>query len=563
MDDGYISTCSRILGEVLEGEIKPWNHQLETWRALREHAGEKVVVLKAPTASGKTEAATIPYFYQATSGDWFLAPGLIYVLPNKTLLFSQLKRLRSIRERLGLKGKISVVADIGGIYPEKTFLFGDIVLTTLDAFAYGLFAKRTFLVSEDETLGKTLFPSGNIATSYLIFDEVQIYQDEAYYIPRILGKLLMFLHNAGVPIVVMTATLPKVLEETLLGDVAPNIEIIVQEKSRRGCVEVSLEPLKGGINILEAAKDRRFLGDILANHNRILLCCNTVRRAVELYRYIVSNRDVEESGYKVMLLHSKFINNTRRSREAQLERFREKLKKSMRELRLIVIATQVIESGVDFSFDCVLTELCPIDALIQRIGRCSRSEGEKGDALIFSIPNPKPYGKDVITKTRRILLDYEDRIAEALNRLEISQELLDRVYTDLPPLTDYAARRYSETLKTLSALSPNIDPLYYNPQVRLDPYITVIFIETFSGEEMICVDSMRIIEENHFNVEYHGRDLEKYPFLNIHGRAVEVEKISRDNSKICIEVRYVDRIYPGKTYILNPEAYDRDTGLRI
>ena len=80
--------CSKILG-VVTGGYKPWDHQYATWKALTMEK-DNITVLKAPTASGKTEAAIIPYLYQALTGDWILAPGLIYVLPNKTLLFSLL-----------------------------------------------------------------------------------------------------------------------------------------------------------------------------------------------------------------------------------------------------------------------------------------------------------------------------------------------------------------------------------------------------------------------------------------------------------------------------------------
>lgn len=48
---------------------------------------------------------------------------------------------------------------------------------------------------------------------------------------------------------------------------------------------------------------------------------------------------------------------------------------------LLLITTQVAEAGLNISAPLMITELCPIDSLIQRIGRCQRfkPEGDKGN----------------------------------------------------------------------------------------------------------------------------------------------------------------------------------------
>src|SRR5690606_27099980 len=43
---------------------------------------------------------------------------------------------------------------------------------------------------------------------------------------------------------------------------------------------------------------------------------------------------------------------------------------------LIIVATQVIEAGVDVSAGCVVTELAPWPSLVQRFGRCARYGGD-------------------------------------------------------------------------------------------------------------------------------------------------------------------------------------------
>jgi CRISPR-associated endonuclease/helicase Cas3 len=66
------------------------------------------------------------------------------------------------------------------------------------------------------------------------------------------------------------------------------------------------------------------------------------------------------------------------------------------------VATQVIEVGLDISCDCLLTELAPIDALIQRAGRCARWGGE-GQIVVYYMEEPAPYPKELFEKTHQYL----------------------------------------------------------------------------------------------------------------------------------------------------------------
>jgi len=87
---------------------------------------------------------------------------------------------------------------------------------------------------------------------------------------------------------------------------------------------------------------------------------NTVDRAIEVYR-----RVSRSSGAKSVLLHSRFRPPDRAAR------LTEALKPPPRE-GTIVIATQVVEAGVDISAKTLLTELAPWPSLVQRLGRLNR-----------------------------------------------------------------------------------------------------------------------------------------------------------------------------------------------
>ena len=108
-----------------------------------------------------------------------------------------------------------------------------------------------------------------------------------------------------------------------------------------------------------------------------MLCiCNTVDEAQELFRRIR-----EGTGeFEVTLLHSRFTKADRRAREsAVVEKFGPS---RPRPKGAIVVSSQVVEQSLDLDFDILLTEVCPIDLLIQRLGRIHRHQ-RRDRALAF------------------------------------------------------------------------------------------------------------------------------------------------------------------------------------
>jgi len=73
-----------------------------------------------------------------------------------------------------------------------------------------------------------------------------------------------------------------------------------------------------------------------------------------------------------ILYHARFLPEDRRRIEADLEAVAGKNAQPNRRRGRIVVATQVAEQSLDLDFDAVVTDLAPVDVLIQRIGRCRR-----------------------------------------------------------------------------------------------------------------------------------------------------------------------------------------------
>ena len=103
--------------------------------------------------------------------------------------------------------------------------------------------------------------------------------------------------------------------------------------------------------ILESARGRK-----------VLVICNTVRKAQSVYD------SLREMNSNVKLLHAGFIRKHRDLLEKSIMDF------SMQEgAEGIWVTTQIVEASLDIDFDILYTEMCPIDSLLQRMGRCNRS----------------------------------------------------------------------------------------------------------------------------------------------------------------------------------------------
>jgi CRISPR-associated endonuclease/helicase Cas3 len=130
------------------------------------------------------------------------------------------------------------------------------------------------------------------------------------------------------------------------------------------------------IDAIDAEKDTVFAERILKEHEELhpsefgritLVVCNTVDRACKTFDAL------RDKGRKdgLELVHSRF-------RPAEREAWRELfLSRSActSDVDRIIVATQVVEAGVDISAGSLITELAPWPSLVQRFGRCARYGG--------------------------------------------------------------------------------------------------------------------------------------------------------------------------------------------
>ena len=109
--------------------------------------------------------------------------------------------------------------------------------------------------------------------------------------------------------------------------------------------------------------------DQIQNGGCYCILANTVKKAQSIYRALLEIKDQET---QTMLFHARFTIKKRAEIEkACLQRFGQG-PESNRPFKAILVATQVVEQSLDLDFDGMLTELAPIDLLLQRAGRVHR-----------------------------------------------------------------------------------------------------------------------------------------------------------------------------------------------
>ena len=194
--------------------------------------------------------------------------------------------------------------------------------------------------------------------SKIVIDEIQMYGPEllAYLI-----RGIEMITEMGGKVAIITATLPPFIRD-LLGDKFKYKEFI-DDSVKRHNVKV--------INNEISAKD------IVAKHcantndnkpNKILVICNTIRKAQAMYDEIVKKVKVGN----VHIFHTRFTKKDRAEKENHII----KTGKNEGGENEIWITTSVVEASLDIDFDYLFTELQDLNSLFQRMGRCNR-KGEK------------------------------------------------------------------------------------------------------------------------------------------------------------------------------------------
>lgn len=255
----------------------------------------------------------------------------------------------------------------------------------------------------------------------VILDEIHTYSD---VMQSIVLRIIEILVALDCRIHVGTATMPTVLYEKIL-ELLGGPEAVCEVKFDATTLQSFNRHLIYKLDDMENAYD--VIASAVKSHSKLLIVCNQVKRAQELYETV----ECLYPEVKKMLVHSRFKRMDRARLETDLREDFNKLEN----VPCIVVSTQVVEVSLDISFDVMITECAPIDALTQRFGRINRKRTREtiGHYKPIYVIAPSedenealPYSLDVLKTTFDVLPENGEIMEECR-----VQEMIDKVYPDI------------------------------------------------------------------------------------------------------------------------------------
>ncbi|WP_018130450.1 CRISPR-associated helicase/endonuclease Cas3 [Effusibacillus pohliae] len=380
-----------------------------------QHADRNVIMV-ASTGIGKTESALL----------WIGEQKAFITLPLRVSLNAMYDRL-SDRDKIGLQhvgllhsssfDYLSEKAEIDGeeTYEVSRQLSQKVTLTTIDQVLKFPFLYKGF---EKEL--------ATFAYSKLVIDEIQAYDPN---IAAMLVKALEMIVKIGGKFMVMTATLPKLYLETLCSrGIIPEDQWVHasfpnDDLKRHRIHTYSSEILDVTDSIIQKGKNKK-----------ILVICNTVDQAIRVYKQLQTECERTGEQIPVWLLHARFIKKHKSMLEQRVTQFAGSgWHQTDGEVETgIWVTTQIVEASLDVDFDELYTEMCPLDSLFQRMGRCYRirpySE-EEPNVHIFTW-NPSGmgtvYDAKLVEMSQESIQPFQDHILLESEKMKLVELLYSR-----------------------------------------------------------------------------------------------------------------------------------------
>lgn len=384
---------------------------LEAEKVLLENRGKDIFYLEAPTGSGKSNVA-FNLSFKMLEIDKDLNK-IFYVYPFNTLIEQNINTLRNIFRDEDVMKDIAIINSVTPIKHDKRervdfeeisdvsdenyeqsllnrqFLQYPIVLTThvsLFNFLFGV------------TKGD-LFPLAQLANSVVILDEIQSYKNKIW--KEIITFLNYYSSILNIKIIIMSATLPD-LNELFNGKLnsvklIKNREKYYNNKIFKNRVMPDFSLLKS--NETKSDLFNHIIKTVSENKGNILIEFLTKTSAVDFYNILKNTEELDGSDIQLITGDDNRVERNRIIRKVKNDKDR----------RIILVATQVIEAGVDIDMDIGYKNVSMLDAEEQFIGRINRSSNKKTSIVyFFNLDNAGGIYKGDVRKEKNINIENEE-----------------------------------------------------------------------------------------------------------------------------------------------------------
>jgi CRISPR-associated endonuclease/helicase Cas3 len=470
-----------------------------------------LTIIEAPTGEGKTEAAlTLARRIGALRGD----DEMYIALPTTATSNAMFDRIQEyLEKRLGLSkelmrlvhGQDFLKDDDLPVNPmESVELTGADPLPSLAWFApkkkalLAPFGVGTIDQAELTTLNvrhNTLRMIG-LAGKTVILDEVHAYDT---YMTTIIKRMLTWLSALGTSVILLSATLPtarrRELAQAFAGNAAPsdiqleaypNILTINQQTHHFATpkpvqMDRTIALHTAQFSDDDAAAKAQWLIDQTQTGGCACWITNTVKRAQQIFGILLENAPADVD---LQLLHARLPLLTREAREKAI--FSNYGPNGNRPARGIVVGTQVLEQSLDLDFDVMMTDLAPVDLILQRAGRLHRHPRDpmvRGSHLtphlylntVITNADAKIYAEYVLQKTLQIIEpkttltlpnDYRPLIEAVYHNLDKAPVATDPLYEVWKKLNKKQGNLESEAKQRLMNPPEPDEPFYLGGKIQ-------------------------------------------------------------------------------------------------
>lgn len=264
---------------------------------------------------------------------------------------------------------------------------------------------------------KSVYSLPSILCSAIVFDEIHAFDNQMF------GHLLVFLKNfPKLPILLMTASLPEKRLEAIK-KFRPDFTDEFCINGDKDFAEIKRYAIE------EVSSDEEVWREIekcVANNGKVLWVRNQVDWANQAYSDCAARFANDYPQLYIDVYHSrlKYKHRSKRHRKV-IDEFKKE------GIPAILVATQVAEMSLDLSADLLITDIAPIPALIQRLGRLNRkahelpeNEREIKQALVNSLPeyeqSSKPYHPEEIETAREWIAELQKGYGDSLSQQNLA-----------------------------------------------------------------------------------------------------------------------------------------------
>ncbi len=327
-------------------------------------------------------------------------------------------------------------------------------------FALAYWERRIFSATVDSFLACMTNRYAALCLLPLLVDSIVVVDEVHSFDPSMFKALERLLDEFDVPVLCMTASLPKLRREFLIEK--RGMEPFPRELSDFPDLESQSGADRYRIHQSTELDAHTVALTALRKGKRVMWVVNTVRRCQRVARSLVKTLGEDPNVPKsIRCYHSRFKLEHRRARHNQvvLEFKRGAGATRPDDRGLILVTTQVCEMSLDLDADILITELAPVPALIQRMGRCCRvpDPGERrGEVYVYppeGYPDggergARPYTAKELRQGEAFIAALSDRgaitqldLADELEKLPTDELLLPESRAAFPDSGPYAMAR--------------------------------------------------------------------------------------------------------------------------